>query len=332
MHARFYQEAKQAKTCYHPKKPDECCGTFAKAHTVQKQTGLNLIAEEGHVLSARNLKPNNRNEALERIGIQVASTFQGFCAKHDNELFQPAETASVPSAEVAFLLTYRALCYEIHTKQTAIRTFEFIRDNIDKGLPFISQSNAQESIAASLFSTRLGFNEHLAIKRSWDAALLSKDYSNFRWCYARFDGIIPAATSGVFFPEVDFKGDRLQPLDAPIGTLAMMGFNVLPIGGKSSILFGWLDGKDQNKRFVESFLKLPDSILASAVIQFCFDTSDNLFVRPSWWLSLRSDAKKYLTNNLRNSVPGEKWLDGLVPRLPSLLKLAIIERTKITGP
>jgi hypothetical protein len=105
-----------------------------------------------------------------------------------------------------------------------------------------------------------------------------------------------------------------------------MGFNILPIGGRTHIVFGWLDKKPQNRKFIETFDELPESVLASAIIQFCFDTSDNVFVRPSWWEKLPNVPKEYLILNLRSSIPGDKQPDGLVPRLPPLIQLPVLER------
>ena len=105
-----------------------------------------------------------------------------------------------------------------------------------------------------------------------------------------------------------------------------MGFNALPIDGKTSLLFGWLDGKYQNTKFVKSFESIPDDMVASAIIQFCFDTSDNIFVKPSWWQTLPKIPKDYLLWNLRNSTPGGKQSDGLVPRTPPLIQAQVLER------
>ena len=115
-------------------------------------------------------------------------------------------------------------------------------------------------------------------------------------------------------------------MDAPIGALALLGFNILPIGGRSCALFGWLDQKPQNSIFVETFRAIPEDLLASAVIQFAFDTSDNLFVKESWWKGLSQARKSYLEANLAGSVPGNKWASGLVPKSPPLLKMSVVSR------
>jgi hypothetical protein len=325
--ARFYKEAKETKLCLHPEAPHSCSETYCAAHTIQKRSGLSALAENQHVLSARNPSPHRDNDLLEKVGINIASTFRGFCAKHDNHTFKPAESAGQPNEDVAFLLSYRALCFEIYTKKIALKTLYFCRDNMDGGRNFQEQSRIQQYLAAAIFSSSLGYDEHLKLKTDWDAVLLNGDRSNFSWSFVKFDGLLPITTSGVFIPEFDFGGNRLQALNAPRGTLALLGFNIIPIRGQTCAVFGWLDKKPQNKRFIDSIRAIPESHLASAMVQFGFDTSDNLFVRPSWWEQLDSQKKTYLERNLRDSTPGEKWTTGLVPKDPPILHLPISSRS-----
>lgn len=325
-HARFFEEAKKTKLCLHPDAPGECSDVFSAAHTIQKRTGLSALAENNHVLSGRNRSPQDRAKLPARTGINLASTFYGFCSDHDNRTFRPAEISEHPNEDVAFLLSYRALCFEIHMKKVAVQTLEFARDNLDRGTEFYQQAEIQQYLAASIHSNTLGYDEHMRLKKDWDVALISGDRSNFQWAFIQFEDLLPVASSGVYFPEWDFTGRALQRFDAPIGTLALMGFNILPIGGRTSAVFGWLDGKTQNKRLIDTLHAIPDSHVASALVQFAFDTSDNIFVRESWWKSLDTERRTYLEKNLEGSTPGGKWPDGLIPRHPPIVDLKVVAR------
>lgn len=211
-------------------------------------------------------------------------------------------------------------------KKIAVQTLIYSRNLIDRGMDFDRQAEAQQYYAASIFSNSLGYREHSRLKGAWDDAYINGDRTAFQWAYVQFDGVLPIATSGVYFPEFDFQGNRLQALDAPIGALALLGFNILPIGGKSAAIFGWIDEKAQNSVFIKTFHAIPNDHLASAVIQFAFDTSDNLFVKESWWNQLDPSRKSYLEANLGGSTPGEKWRSGLVPKSPPLLEMGVISR------
>lgn len=324
--SKFYSEAKATGICFHPDAPERCSGAAIRAHTIQKRTGLLEIAEDGHVLSGRNSDSRSNADELQLIGINSASTFRGFCSFHDTTTFRAAEIVNNPTKLAAFLLSYRALCYEIYMKQVALATLRFLRDNLDAGRSFDEQAEIQQRLNAAIFSMQLGFDEHSKLKVAWDETLKSNNLANFQWSYTKFDTVLPVATSGVYFPEQDFAGNALQPLTAPVGTLALMGFNVIPIAGKTSVIFGWLDNKPQNSQLIESFNRIPSDLLASAVIQFCFDTSDNIFVRPSWWAEAPEVPKNYLIWNLRNSLPGNKQADALVPKSPALLESIVLNR------
>ncbi|WP_271077430.1 hypothetical protein [Aurantiacibacter sp. MUD61] len=324
--SQFYREAKKTKLCFHPEAEEKCSSVFSAAHTIQKRTGLAVLAEQNHILSGRNDDPRDISGGLTSIGINLASTFYGFCSHHDSETFKPAETAKEPNRNVAFLLSYRALSFEIYMKMVAIKTLEFARDHIDRGLEFEQQCESQQEIAAGIFGLSLGYDEHRRFKRDWDTSLLNGDFSSLEWSFIQFDGLLPISTSGVFLPEYDFQGRNLQSLDAPAGSLAMMGFNILPINGKTCAIFGWIDAKEPNRDFISSLHQVPDHQLASVLIQFGFDTSENLFVKPSWWEGLDARRRTYLERNLRSSIPGSKWSRGLMPQQPTLLELPIISR------
>ncbi len=92
--SRVYEEGR----CLHPNAGlSTCTGKIIKAHTIQRNGGLSKIARNGHVYSA--LKHGRMFEESKSkpdsgpnmIGIREASTFTGFCAQHDNELFAQIE-------------------------------------------------------------------------------------------------------------------------------------------------------------------------------------------------------------------------------------------------
>ncbi|OYY64810.1 SEC-C metal-binding domain-containing protein, partial [Sphingomonas sp. 28-62-11] len=164
LHSKFYNEAKVTGICFHPDAPEKCSGGAIRAHTIQKRTGLLEIAENGHVLSGRNSNPRTNTDDLQLIGINSASTFRGFCSFHDTITFRAAEIINNPTKLAAFLLSYRASCYEIYMKQVALPTLRFLRDNLDAGRSFDEQAEIQQELNAAIFSMKLGFGEHSRLK------------------------------------------------------------------------------------------------------------------------------------------------------------------------
>jgi hypothetical protein len=82
--------------CSHPDPTnDPCSTTIIRSHTVQKKGGLAAIAEDGHVMtvkpSMRELIKTQGNPQPQKIGVNKASVFPGFCGRHDTALFKPIE-------------------------------------------------------------------------------------------------------------------------------------------------------------------------------------------------------------------------------------------------
>ena len=86
--------------CSHPSaSPNNCSDKIVRAHTVQRRGGIAAIAEKGHVISAKSaaqdLVKNHGAFVPRKVGVRSASTFMGFCKKHDNSMFHPVEKPSV---------------------------------------------------------------------------------------------------------------------------------------------------------------------------------------------------------------------------------------------
>jgi hypothetical protein len=116
---KIHRQLFQKGYCLHAQAdPHTCVMPIVKAHTIQRNGGLSQIALNGNVYSfatGHNLHHGVLAEA-KVIGINQASTFNGFCKMHDEKTFEPIEKHPFQST---FLLAYRALCREIFLKRMA---------------------------------------------------------------------------------------------------------------------------------------------------------------------------------------------------------------------
>ncbi len=138
------------KQCLHPLAAPGICDRIVSAHSVQRSQTLEEIVDSGnHVCSFFPLEHESDGSLrLHRIGWREASTFTGFCAKHDSSTFEPLETAEFTATEEqCFLVGYRALCHEVYQKTGALRADSIIRQMVDRGLPLEMQMAAQESFS-----------------------------------------------------------------------------------------------------------------------------------------------------------------------------------------
>jgi SEC-C motif len=134
----YSSKRKLEKKCFHAEVDAlGCKGKIIDAHTVSKSGSLRGIASNGKVYnftpSINSLFDNNGMFNLREIGIGQASTFPGFCAHHDKQLFAPIEDCIFEAnAYNATLLGYRAISNELSAKNYQMQGVPFLK-TMDKG-------------------------------------------------------------------------------------------------------------------------------------------------------------------------------------------------------
>ena len=154
---RYVKRSRKGQ-CLHPDAdPKTCSGRVIAAHTIQRNGGLNHIARGGHVgnllihPSKLNYKHRSLNSEPNRIGIGEASTFNGFCSHHDNELFAPIDdNPFTGDLQQILLLAYRSVCHELHSKRFALDIDTELRD-FDSGKPVPLQREHQKTLSIPRF-------------------------------------------------------------------------------------------------------------------------------------------------------------------------------------
>lgn len=104
-------ELKRTGRCLHFDAGITCTNPI-DAHSIQKNGALSVIAQNGRVyVPSKNFSDTKRNlgqVVFAKRGIDAASTFRGFCGKHDNEIFQPIDDQPLaPSSEHILCLSWR---------------------------------------------------------------------------------------------------------------------------------------------------------------------------------------------------------------------------------
>lgn len=142
-----------SKKCYAPTKLKNNCNGIIDAHTISKSRGLSHIAKDGKVLSCMigvdKLIKNNYKLYFIPIGISKASVFNGFCGRHDQELFSCFEKKSfIGNKEQCTTLAYRSIAREIYILENNIKNnYDQVRSNL-----YIHLHKAQIILSAILHS------------------------------------------------------------------------------------------------------------------------------------------------------------------------------------
>jgi hypothetical protein len=306
--------------CVHPDAGRSCEGDAISAHTVQRNGGLSAIAENGHVLSVKRaaemLYLNQGRFVPAKVGVRHASTFSGFCSHHDTTMFRPVEVGTRElNVETCFLLSFRALAYELVTKEAAIAAIPLQRD-LDKGRPFHEQVRIQEHLHVGQLGFHLGLADLKRYKAAFDDLYYRSEFSNFHCLGVVFDGVLPVVASGAFHPEIDFAGKRLQKLGVGPLNHENVCFNLTVFGGTSVAALGWLGAPGgPSEDFRDSFIDALKTDGGDAAVRLAFEHLENTYIRPSWWNHLGSEQRWEAEERMRSGLPStERTVAGLTRR------------------
>ena len=276
-------------------------GKIINAHSIQRGGLLARIAYEGHVYClSKNFSAvvkNHGRSTYERIGINRASTFLGFCRVHDNELFRPIDTVPlVPTEEQAFLYAYRSLCREYFVKESAYNL-------LSKQLEDMSQPEAFiELLSGMKNGTALGLRDLHFQKQQFDKSLSSKRYHDIRFVLFATKQDPTIAFSGITFPDFDFDGKPLQRIGRPSEQLQLLTYCSAPMEKGWGFLFAWHKRSTRICRLLMKSLNHRESPaqLADALFRLVF-SCENHAIAPSWWQNVPVQSKKDILDRISDA-------------------------------
>lgn len=290
-------------TCYAPIELHSECSSIIKAHTVSKSSGLIEIADDtNHVLGLKqNLSSLDKNEGnlkLERIGINNASTFRGFCAKHDKLLFSYFEDKPfIGTEKQCVALTYRSIAKEIYGQECLLSNAVFMRD-MDKGSPLIHQLQFQNFIKKYKLGIKESIDGLSIIQKNLAHYILKRSYHSYNFLIIESSLPIPVVVSSLIEPTHDFKGTLIQSGFKLRQNPEHLVLNAFSSHQKGFVIFGWLQTAETINTFINSLLDLNKECIFSAVITLFLSSSENSYVSPDWWNSLNDVQKDKITSLL----------------------------------
>jgi len=285
----------------------DCSGPIVKAHTVPKSGSLQKIARNGHVFSfiptLENMIKYEGRLQPELVGINRASTFTGFCSKHDNSVFYKIENQPFQSSqEQCFLLAYRAQARELFTKKALVSSSS-IRRQADRGKSPEEQLAIHIRNAAIDTGAYTGLRDCEYYKELYDAVLLGRDFSAVHAYIIELHSPPTIMCSGGIFPEQDFEGNQLQDLYNLDRTPHLLNFTSFSSEKRGFIVFSWLAESDPTCfPFIHSLTRISPERTTDAVIRFFFEFCENLHISPEWWESLADTKRNSLINRVAASM------------------------------
>jgi hypothetical protein len=275
------------RACWHPEASARCSGAAIRAHSVQRQGPLRRLVDERN--RVRCFFPPERDAfgqlVAHPVGWNEASTFLGFCAHHDQELFRPIDTQPYTcEPKQTALVAFRSICHELHKKKAAQAAMRRNGLKALRGRSVAERTFLDEHLSGSYWATESGIAEIGQMKTFYDRALASSDFTSLRSCVVFFEGELSVASSGVVAPDFDLEGQRLQRILDP-GMQSLVLGTVLTERG-AAVVFSWPQAFERMTRFVASLTGLPREAIPTALVLFMFSYVENTFFSAEWWASL----------------------------------------------
>ena len=307
------------KNCYVPSElKHECEKRIINAHTISKSGSLKEIADStNHVLGLKidlaNLFKNKGKLIPARVGINKASTFKGFCSKHDKELFSCMEDRPfVGTEEQCLALMYRSVAKEIYAKEGSLLSSEIIRTG-DKGKDLLRQIYIQNFAAYNKLGLEKALRELSDFKTQLDGQLLGKVKNNLCHLIIEASSPMPIAVSSIISPVYDFEGNLIQDLGNLKITAESLVFNSFSSDGRGYVVFSWLKDSKKVLGFINTFLKIKKTEVFSQLVRLFFGFAENTFISPYWWDGLTLLQKSKIESLIMSGVdPTESESNNLL--------------------
>jgi hypothetical protein len=281
------------KRCLHPSAAAGVCDRIVSAHTIQRSRILQRIVDStGKLLTffppQLEFSTGYPRLQLNRVGWRQASTFTGFCARHDSVTFKPLETKPFDENDIeqSFLVGYRALCHEVYTKSALLKSTPAVRRLADRGLSPELQREIQGTWDIWAAGTRKGLADFESVKDVMDEQILNGSYSGWARAVISFEGDLCVASTGAISPNRDIDGKKLQTLHNIESEVQEMMFGLTATPGGGTGVFIWRESDSAPLAFVRSLLRYDRRVLPSLIVQFMFAHIENTYFSDKWWGTL----------------------------------------------
>lgn len=277
------------------------CNEIIKAHSIQRNRLLSVIADNGHVykISANigSLKKNKGRLIYEKYGINKVSTFLGFCKRHDNELFESIDNYPlIPTDQQVLLYAYRSLCRELFVKENAL---ELVNKHLENS---IGQKAIHKMLLGYKNGTAFGFDNLKRHKENYDKSLKENLYSNIKYVLFISKQMPTIAFSGLFYPDFDFMERILQNLGDQTSNLQMLTFCSAPMDYGWAFLFAWHETSSnvcvEFMRSLATMIHNDSDLLRDYLFRLAITNCENLAISPKWWEDLPEDKKEKITDRV----------------------------------
>ena len=313
------EQTSRAEQCFHYNK-SECQHGIIHAHSVQKKGPLKKISiqENNQFLVTqfkRELLTNNWEAGI--VSIKDASTFRGFCKKHDS-MFELIENEDYSgSAQQNFLHSYRSFAYSYHKKlehysywTNLIETTEISLNGIlgnmsdllqtvgalgeNQVMPSTDGLQITDEQKATVDADK--FEEH---KAQLNEALKNDDYNSLDYFSLELDHICPIVCASLVKLHVETNRGYIISDPSKIYNGYPMMITILHTPRNTSIILLSRFKSDLATEIIFNQLRLLTKVQQEERLStLIFEQVENFFLAPSFWNYLPESEKSKINNDL----------------------------------
>ena len=248
-------------------------------------------------------------KAIKEIPVTEASTFLGFCNKHDTDIFLPIEQSErsllVTDSEQMFLLTYRAICREYVKSKEAENSIKKFIAKIDK--PENLNDYAQLFAIINAYNSYCEFFWIEKIKKMSDVLYQNNVYDNFfQYGYAKIDKEIPLYAES-FFAVQGATEDIIYKKDIKKEMPLYCAITLIPKDGCTEVFYSVAKEQEHElKAFLKRFNTTGrdlECFITDVILRNC----DNFYMSEDFWNSIPDNDKKRFMNHYYKTITDREY-------------------------
>ena len=291
------------KECLFPEK-EKCSETVIKGHSIQKSRILEDIAHNGKVMSFSSRLSYDTSD-FAKIGIRKASTFFGFCNKHDTSIFSDIENKFYEERlEQDFLYAYRACAKQYMEQRFALCIHGKILTDVKKTprnlqfIPTLLNEIEFDKYLINILTTALN-RFHIELQK--DSS--ERNYRIIETNIKKLPYRTLLAINSLINLDLKTPYEKIIYSGFQHKIIKPLFLNVFPQNSKTYILLSYFSG-EQNEyerifSLMDSFNNIDLEMFYSRVILLqCL----NFFISPVKWILLSKRVRKDIVSNLINNM------------------------------
>lgn len=297
---KFGQQYLNHKICMAYDKK-ECKGKICEAHIVSEKY-LRNIADKNHVYTPSGSLFHNDFYEFTLKGVNKATCIPVFCEYHDNILFESFEKQEFKSRyKQVYALTFRSLCREFSQKRSHSHLVKDIASGETEhgDAELFKQSNQYQQ-------SKIAIEKQMAEHTTLYYRLKKCKQNGLRYFLIELEDF-PIAATGIFFPEYDAIGKRIQKRNH---TQHGFIYNFIPLKNITYVIIATVASHSKlDSEYLRSIYNLNNQDILNYLITYIFLNNDCIAIRPMWFDNLEKN-KKDMLSDLINFRIGEFHITG----------------------